>query len=713
GSISLQLIGFSAEKAEKSIKAFGNAVATVGGGRDQFERATYGLAQLANTEFPLGEDLNILRDAIPQVTPLLKEAFGSARSDELAKMGVSSAMVVDAIVNGLSKLPPVTGGINAAFENLKDGVFSSLAEIGDVINQNLDISALADKIVNSLASVTEWFKNLSPEIQKAVLIFGGLLIVIPPIIAALGVFIGTILPALIAGFGALFSPITAVVVAIAAASYLIIDNWTAIKEYFVSGEGSTFWNTIVSYASDLWESLKSIFNSVKAFMIQVWAAIGTNVINATKGAFNVVSGVISGVLGYISGIVKIFSSVLKGDWKGVFEGIQTITNSMWNGILQIVKGAVNALGNYVAGFLKLVGAESLANGIVNGLSIINVLFDKIAIPVKKATESVKDFNKEVAKASGSKVETTVNATAKKGDGKDTKGIAQVYKDLQIGLKQIDAEFGATFDEKAKKRISQYQQAINGLIKFGVDPLSDAIKKLNVEQQRNVQLGVPQIKKAVTLAPAQKESPIKFKGIPNQLMTGLSEQKARVVMLMQEMNEGITQSINSSVASMAGGFVEMIGAMASGNASLGDIAKGLIGILADMATQVGKIAISTGVAMLGIKAAFKNPFTAIAAGVALVALGSMVKSRISKATGEDTGGRMAFAKGGIVSAPTNAIFGEYPSAGRGNPEVVAPLNSLKSMLGDVGGSGGQVLFEIQGDKLVGVLNNYDKRQNRTR
>jgi len=710
GSISLQVIGFSAEKAEKSIKAFGNAVATVGGGRDQFERATYGLAQLANTDFPLGEDLNIIKDAIPQVTPLLKEAFGSARSDELAKMGVSSGQVVDAIVNGLSKLPQVTGGVNAAFENLKDGIFSSLAEIGDVINQHLDISAVADKIVNSLASITEWFKNLSPTVQKAVLIFGGLLIVIPPIIAALGVFIGTILPALITGFGALFSPITAVVVAIGAAAYLIIDNWSAIKEYFVSGEGSTFWNTIVSYASDLWESLKSIFNSVKAFIIQVWAAIGTNVINATKGAFSVVSGVISGVLGYISGIVKIFSSVLKGDWAGVFEGIQTITNSMWNGILQIVKGAVNALGNYVAGFLKLVGAESLANGIVNGLSIINVLFDKIAVPVKKATESVKDFNKEVAKASGSKVETTVSTT-KKGDGKDTKGIAQVYKDLQIGLKQIDAEFGATFDEKAKKRISEYQQAINSLIKFGVDPLSDAIKKLNVEQQKNVQLGVPNLKKAVTAAPVQKESPIKFQAIPNQLMTGLSEQKARVVMLMQDMNDSITQSINSSVASMAGGFVEMIGAMASGNASLGDIAKGLIGILADMATQVGKIAISTGVAMLGIKAAFKNPFTAIAAGVALVALGSMVKSRISKATGEDTG-RTAFANGGIVFGPTNALVGEYSNASR-NPEVIAPLNKLKSMLGETSNSGGQVMFEIQGDKLVGVLNNYDKRQNRTR
>src|SRR5690606_22855038 len=86
GSINLQTIGFSAEKAEQSLQVFGNAVATVGKGRVEFERAIYGLQQLANTEFPLGEDLNILKDAIPQITPLLKEAFGTARSDELAKL---------------------------------------------------------------------------------------------------------------------------------------------------------------------------------------------------------------------------------------------------------------------------------------------------------------------------------------------------------------------------------------------------------------------------------------------------------------------------------------------------------------------------------------------------------------------------------------------------------------------------------------------------
>jgi hypothetical protein len=44
------------------------------------------------------------------------------------------------------------------------------------------------------------------------------------------------------------------------------------------------------------------------------------------------------------------------------------------------------------------------------------------------------------------------------------------------------------------------------------------------------------------------------------------------------------------------------------------------------------------------------------------------------------GVMPFADGGIVSGPTMGLVGEYAGA-RNNPEVIAPLNKLKSMLGD--------------------------------
>ena len=92
----------------------------------QNNRAIYGVQQLANTDFPLGEDLNIIKDAIPQITPLLKEAFGTARSEELQKLGISSQQVLGVITEGLEKLPRVSGGVKGAFENLSDSINVSL-----------------------------------------------------------------------------------------------------------------------------------------------------------------------------------------------------------------------------------------------------------------------------------------------------------------------------------------------------------------------------------------------------------------------------------------------------------------------------------------------------------------------------------------------------------------------------------------------------------
>ena len=51
------------------------------------------------------------------------------------------------------------------------------------------------------------------------------------------------------------------------------------------------------------------------------------------------------------------------------------------------------------------------------------------------------------------------------------------------------------------------------------------------------------------------------------------------------------------------------------------------------------------------------------------------------------------EGGIVSGPTQALIGEYPGAGS-NPEVVAPLDKLKSMIG-----GGNQHITVTG-KLIG-------------
>lgn len=63
----------------------------------------------------------------------------------------------------------------------------------------------------------------------------------------------------------------------------------------------------------------------------------------------------------------------------------------------------------------------------------------------------------------------------------------------------------------------------------------------------------------------------------------------------------------------------------------------------------------------------------------------------------------FANGGIVYGPTLALMGEYAGA-KNNPEVIAPLNKLKSLIGNNGGGGGVYELKVKGRDLVAVLAN---------
>lgn len=64
----------------------------------------------------------------------------------------------------------------------------------------------------------------------------------------------------------------------------------------------------------------------------------------------------------------------------------------------------------------------------------------------------------------------------------------------------------------------------------------------------------------------------------------------------------------------------------------------------------------------------------------------------------------FANGGIVYGPTLALMGEYAGA-KSNPEVIAPLNKLKSLIGNDGSGGGGIYeLRVKGRDLVAVLAN---------
>jgi hypothetical protein len=85
-----------------------------------------------------------------------------------------------------------------------------------------------------------------------------------------------------------------------------------------------------------------------------------------------------------------------------------------------------------------------------------------------------------------------------------------------------------------------------------------------------------------------------------------------------------------------------------------------------------------------------------------------QSKGSTSSNSQSGGIRPFADGGIISGPTLGLMGEYPGA-RSNPEVVAPLNKLKDMIG----GGGNLTTRVSGQDLLIMLDRAETNRGRVR
>jgi len=162
----------------------------------------------------------------------------------------------------------------------------------------------------------------------------------------------------------------------------------------------------------------------------------------------------------------------------------------------------------------------------------------------------------------------------------------------------------------------------------------------------------------------------------------------------ELTDSINEAISSAARSMVEGTTAMIGAAISAKEPVKGLGTMLLGTFADLAINLGGIAIGIGFTIEAIKESLKslNPILALAAGIALVALGAGLKGIIAK--GAENAG-VPLAEGGLIYGPTRAIVGDNRNA-HIDPEVVAPLSKLKKMMG---GNAVQVYGRISGDDIV--------------
>jgi hypothetical protein len=147
-----------------------------------------------------------------------------------------------------------------------------------------------------------------------------------------------------------------------------------------------------------------------------------------------------------------------------------------------------------------------------------------------------------------------------------------------------------------------------------------------------------------------------------------------------------------LADVAVTLAEGIGNIIASGGSLKDLGPVLLGALGGVMIQLGTLAIQTGIGVEAIKKALQslNGFVAIAAGVALVALGTAVRGKASS-------------------------IGKSMGSGGGGSAARAATSSSRSSVGmtTAQDSNPTINFVLKGQDIWGSLQNFERNNGKTK
>jgi hypothetical protein len=419
-----------------------------------------------------------------------------------------------------------------------------------------------------------------------------------------------------------------------------------------------------------------------------------------RKVFDIIKAVINTVLEKItflgSAIVKLF----KGDFKGAAEDAKAAFTG-WN--------------------------DSIKDGIEN------------AKKLNETQDKLEDFNETYALRKAKIEERISELQAKARDEENfssverldfTKQLEQANKALfelnynqkALELKQLREEMSISADNQDnRQKVNEKEAELIGMRTQYNQSLKETIKltnKLSEQAEAQVQREKQQADwKANPMQTMQsKDGGVSGAALPQPdfsklpksspaLSTGvqmLDIMHERMKVMAEEM-PSLAESLTNAMETSFGKLADVLGQGADNFKKFGQQLKQAVkGIIGTLISQ----AVATMVASALKDWSTKVPFGYIIAPVMAAAAGGLAKTAFNSLVG-------SFATGGIVPNTGYALVGE-----RGPEIVKLPANTQvysnqqsRSMLGGLGGFGGSaVTFRIEGDTLVGVLNNYNKGKN---
>lgn len=389
------------------------------------------------------------------------------------------------------------------------------------------------------------------------------------------------------------------------------------------------------------------------------------------------AGTLTGILGALLSPIGLVTAAL--------AGIAYVISKNWNEILPVIVGLYNQFVDLYNSSITL----RLAIGAIG--AVFKTVFIAAKASVMKFVNVFKTMWKLIKAFSEDGFDASFGDILKEGFVESEKITKDAGEELATEL--TDSFANSVGNQLEKKTVEQVQK--------GLDNAVTKLKTITRNAVNSIFSGGGGGGDSTESGLAQGITPLTGTDNLSQLLTlpdiilgkpeETDEKISAFVTKMQELGlsvDGIMSEVGNSFMSafsavMEGeNFVKALGQM------LGQIIKKLI------AAAMAALALSAILGGLGI-GSFQGG-------------GTGVKDIFGKLSGFG-----AFANGGIVSAPTMGLVGEYPGA-RSNPEVIAPLSKLKGMLGNnnnpsnvqVGGS-----FELRGQDLIVALERANSTRNR--
>ena len=406
-------------------------------------------------------------------------------------------------------------------------------------------------------------------------------------------------------------------------------------------------------------------------------AAGQAALNAVMSA-NPVALVVLAIAALVAGLIALYnrSESFRKVVDELWDGLKRVASVVYNSVITAFERCLNTVQTLWKTFKQLVGLGGELEEEGGKVAAAGEEMDSANESEEKSTDELNNELKE--------------------EGRSLATIAGLEERLN-GLKQKQKESSLQNAIAVQKEIDAYEQRLVAL-KKQIALGSHGMERLGDNNYKEA-LDLPELKGVD--APPSLDIPIKFEVSENKIKENLMKMRQQFSDSIKEMVVFSEEQINGLVTSAFAGLGE---AIASGSPL--EMLKRMLITVMDMLQQFGTALIAAGAASEALKAVAWSGVGAIVAGGALVAATAAAKAALSKAT--------AFAEGGIVSGPTLALVGEYGGASN-NPEVIAPLDKLRSLIDTdrADGGAGEVRFEIRGDVLEGILKKVNNRRRRTR